>query len=241
LVRGIVSSSCYRGFFRRIAPETKDENYAARVVLATTGSTRGLNFAAVAAILEGSPATRLPAIPSHEYIARSFAMTIKVGDKLPAGTLQEFFEVEKDGCAIGPNPVKVDDLTKGRKVVIFGLPGAFTPTCSAKHVPSYLANYDKLKARGVDTIACMSVNDAFVMGAWGRDQKTGDKVRMLADGSADYTKALGLELDLTARGLGLRCQRFSMLVDDGVVKTLNIEGPGKFEVSDAETMLKQLA
>ena len=167
-------------------------------------------------------------------------MTIKVGDKLPAGTLQEFFEVEKDGCAIGPNPVKVDDLTKGRKVVIFGLPGAFTPTCSAKHVPSYLANYDKLKAKGVDTIACMSVNDAFVMGAWGRDQKTGDKVRMLADGSADYTKARGLELDLGARGLGLRCQRFSMLVDDGVVKTLNIEGPGKFEVSDAETMLKQL-
>jgi glutaredoxin/glutathione-dependent peroxiredoxin len=168
-------------------------------------------------------------------------MTIKVGDKLPAGTLQEFFEVEKDGCAIGPNPVKVDDLTKGRKVVIFGLPGAFTPTCSAKHVPSYVANYEKLKAKGVDTIACMSVNDAFVMGAWGRDQKTGDKVRMLADGSADYTKALGLELDLSARGLGLRCQRFSMLVDDGVVKTLNIEGPGKFEVSDAETMLKQLA
>jgi peroxiredoxin len=168
-------------------------------------------------------------------------MSIKVGDKLPAGTLQEFFEVEKDGCAIGPNPVKVDDLTKGRKVVIFGLPGAFTPTCSAKHVPSYIANYEKLKAKGVDTIACMSVNDAFVMGAWGRDQKTGDKVRMLADGSADYTKALGLELDLTARGLGLRCQRFSMLVDDGVVKTLNIEGPGKFEVSDAETMLKQLA
>ena len=167
-------------------------------------------------------------------------MTIKVGDKLPAGTLQEFFEVEKDGCAIGPNPVEVDDMTKGRKVVIFGLPGAFTPTCSAKHVPSYIANYEKLKAKGVDTIACMSVNDAFVMGAWGRDQKTGDKVRMLADGSADYTKALGLELDLSARGLGLRCQRFSMLVDNGVVKTLNIEGPGKFEVSDAETMLKQL-
>jgi peroxiredoxin len=167
-------------------------------------------------------------------------MTIKVGDNLPAGTLQEFFEVEKDGCAIGPNPVKVDDMTKGRKVVIFGLPGAFTPTCSAKHVPSYIANYEKLKAKGVDTIACISVNDAFVMGAWGRDQKTGDKVRMLADGSADYTKALGLELDLSARGLGLRCQRFSMLVDNGVVKTLNIEGPGKFEVSDAETMLKQL-
>jgi peroxiredoxin len=167
-------------------------------------------------------------------------MTIKVGDKIPAGTLQEFYETEKDGCSIGPNPVKVEDLTKGKKVVLFGLPGAFTPTCSAKHVPSYVANYDKLKAGGVDAIACMSVNDAFVMGAWARDQKTGDKVRMLGDGSADYTKALGLELDLTARGLGLRCQRFSMLIDDGVVKVLNIEAPGKFEVSGAETMLQQL-
>jgi peroxiredoxin len=152
----------------------------------------------------------------------------------------EFFEVEKDGCAVGPNPVKVEDLTKGKKVVIFGLPGAFTPTCSAKHVPSYLASYDQMKAKGVDTIACLSVNDAFVMGAWGRDQKSGDKVRMLADGSADFTKALGLELDLTARGMGMRCQRFSMLVDDGVVKTLNVEAPGKFEVSDGATMLKQL-
>jgi peroxiredoxin len=167
-------------------------------------------------------------------------MTIKVGDKLPAGTLQEFYEVEKDGCSIGPNPVKVEDLTRGKKVVIFGLPGAFTPTCSAKHVPSYLANYDKLKAKGVDTIGCVSVNDAFVMGAWAKDQKAGDKVRMLADGSADYTKALGLELDLTARGMGVRCQRFSMLVDNGVVKVLNVEAPGKFEVSDGETMLKQL-
>jgi peroxiredoxin len=171
---------------------------------------------------------------------KEYPMTIKVGDKLPAGTLQEFYEVEKDGCAIGPNPVKVDDLTKGKKVALFGLPGAFTPTCSAKHVPSYLANYDKLKAKGIDTIACMSVNDAFVMGAWAKDQKSGDKVRMLADGSADYTKALGLEMDLTARGLGVRCQRFSMLVDNGVVKILNIEAPGKFEVSDAETLLKQL-
>ncbi len=167
-------------------------------------------------------------------------MTIKVGDPLPAGTLMEFYEVEKDGCSIGPNAVKVEDLTKGKKVVVFGLPGAFTPTCSAKHVPSYLSNYDKLKAKGVDTIACVSVNDPFVMGAWARDQKTGDKVRMLADGSADYTKALGLEFDLSARGLGLRCQRFSMLVADGVVKVLNIEAPGKYEVSDAETMLKQL-
>ncbi len=167
-------------------------------------------------------------------------MTIKVGDKLPAGTLQEFFEVEKNGCSIGPNPVKVDEMTRGKKVVLFGLPGAFTPTCSAKHVPSYVANYDQLKAKGVDTIACMSVNDAFVMGAWAKDQKVGDKVHMLADGSADYTRALGLELDLTGRGMGVRCQRFSMLVDDGVVKVLNVEAPGKFEVSDGATMLKQL-
>ena len=167
-------------------------------------------------------------------------MTIKVGDRLPAGTLQEFYEVEKDGCAIGPNPVKVEDLTKGRKVVLFGLPGAFTPTCSAKHVPSYVANYDKLKAKGVDAIACMSVNDAFVMGAWAKNQKSDDKIRMLADGSAEYTKALGLEFDLAGRGMGLRCQRFSMLVDDGVVKKLNIEAAGKYEVSGAETMLQQL-
>jgi peroxiredoxin len=167
-------------------------------------------------------------------------MTIKVGDRLPAGTLMEYFEVEKNGCSVGPNPVTVEDLTKGKKVVIFGLPGAFTPTCSAKHVPSYVASYDKLKAKGVDAIACVSVNDAFVMGAWARDQHTGDKVRMLADGSADYAKALGLELDLTARGMGVRCQRFSMLVDNGVVKALNVEAPGKYEVSGAETMLTQL-
>jgi len=168
-------------------------------------------------------------------------MTIKVGDKLPAGTLQEFFEVEKDGCSVGPNAVKVDDLTRGKKVVIFGLPGAFTPTCSAKHVPSYVANYDKLKAKGVDTIGCMSVNDAFVMGAWGRDQKAGGKVRMMADGSATYTKALGLEMDLAARGMGMRSQRYSMLVDNGVVKAIHVEQPGKFEVSDAETMLRGLS
>jgi peroxiredoxin len=167
-------------------------------------------------------------------------MTIKVGDKLPAGTLSEFIEVEGNGCSVGPNPFKVEDLTKGRKVVIFGLPGAFTPTCSAKHVPSYLSNYDKLKAKGVDDIICMSVNDPFVMGAWARDQKSGGKVRMMGDGSAEFTKALGLELDLNARGMGMRCQRFSMLVADGVVKALNVEGPGKFEVSDGDTMLKQL-
>ena len=167
-------------------------------------------------------------------------MTIKVGDRLPAGTLMEYVEVEKNGCSVGPNPVTVEDLTKGKKVVIFGLPGAFTPTCSAKHVPSYVASYDKLKAKGVDAIACVSVNDAFVMGAWARDQHTGDKGRMLADGSADYAKALGLELDLTARGMGVRCQRFSMLVDNGVVKAFNVEAPGKYEVSGAETMLTQL-
>ena len=167
-------------------------------------------------------------------------MTIKVGDALPEGTLSEFIEVEGNGCSVGPNTFQVGDLTQGKKVVIFGLPGAFTPTCSAKHVPSYLAGFDRLKAKGVDAIYCMAVNDAFVMGAWGREQKAGDKVHMMADGSADYARKLGLELDLTARGMGVRCQRFSMLVDNGVVKTLNIEAPGKFEVSDGETMLKQL-
>ena len=165
---------------------------------------------------------------------------IKVGDKLPEGTLSEFIEVEGNGCTVGPNTFKVEDLTKGKKVAIFGLPGAFTPTCSAKHVPSYIANYDALKKAGVDDILCISVNDAFVMGAWARDQHAGGKVRMMGDGSAEYTKKLGLELDLTARGMGVRCQRFSMLVDDGVVKTLNIEAPGKFEVSGGETMLAQL-
>ena len=167
-------------------------------------------------------------------------MTIKVGDRLPEGSLSEYIEVEGNGCTVGPNEFKIGDLTKGRKVVIFGLPGAFTPTCSAKHVPSYVQNRDALKAKGVDDVICMSVNDAFVMGAWARDQKSGGKVRMMGDGSAAYTKALGLELDLIARGMGTRCQRFSMLVDNGVVKTLNVEAPGKYEVSGAETMLKQL-
>jgi len=165
---------------------------------------------------------------------------IKIGDQLPEGTLTEFIETETAGCSLGPNSFKVSELTKGKKIAIFGLPGAYTPTCSAKHVPSYLANYDKLKAKGVDEIWCISVNDAFVMGAWGRDQKASGKIRMMADGSAEFTKKLGLELDLTARGMGVRMNRISMLVDDGVVKQLNIEGPGKFEVSDAETMLKQM-
>ncbi|HYC36682.1 MAG TPA: peroxiredoxin [Usitatibacter sp.] len=167
-------------------------------------------------------------------------MTIKVGDRLPEGTLQEFIEVEGNGCSVGPNTFKVEDLVKGKKIAIFALPGAFTPTCSAKHVPSYLQNYDALKAKGVDEIWCLSVNDPFVMGAWCRDQKAGGKIRFMADGSAEYSKKLGLTLDLTARGMGVRANRYSMLVDDGVVKTLNVEAPGKFEVSDADTMLKQL-
>jgi len=166
-------------------------------------------------------------------------MTIKVGDTLPAGTLSEFIEVEGNGCSVGPNTFKVEDLVKGKKIAIFGLPGAFTPTCSAKHVPGYLAHYEALKAKGIDEIWCISVNDAFVMGAWGREQKAGGKVRMMADGSGAYTTALGLTLDLTARGMGVRSDRYSMLVVDGVVKSLNREAPGKFEVSNAETMLSQ--
>ncbi len=131
-------------------------------------------------------------------------MTIKVGDKLPSGTLQEYNETETPGCPVGPTPVAVDELTTNKKVVIFGLPGAFTPTCSAKHVPSYVAHFDELKAKGVDEIVCVSVNDAFVMGAWARDQKSGGKVRMLGDGSGAWTKALGLEQDLKARRYGKR-------------------------------------
>jgi peroxiredoxin len=167
-------------------------------------------------------------------------MTIAIGDRLPEATLTEFIEVEGNGCALGPNAFKVSDLVKGKTIAIFGLPGAFTPTCSAKHVPSYVQHFDALKAKGVDEIWCVSVNDAFVMGAWGRDQKSGGKVRMMGDGSAEFAKATGLMLDLTARGMGVRSDRYSMLVVDGVVKQLNREAPGKFEVSDAATMLGQL-
>ena len=164
---------------------------------------------------------------------------IQVGDRLPAGTLKEFIEVEGNGCSLGPNSFDVAEATKGKTVAIFALPGAFTPTCSAKHVPGYVAKAAELAAAGVDEVWCVSVNDAFVMGAGGRDQQTAGKVRMMADGSADFTKAVGLTLDLTANGMGLRSQRYSMLVKDGVVKTLNVEAPGKFEVSDADTMLAQ--
>jgi peroxiredoxin len=162
---------------------------------------------------------------------------LKVGDKLPAGTLQEFIEVEGEGCSLGPNKFETTELIAGKNIAVFALPGAFTPTCSAKHVPGYVQHADALKAAGVDEIWCVSVNDAFVMGAWGRDQHTAGKVRMMADGSAEFTKATGLAAELA--GMGLRSRRYSMLVADGVVKSLNIEEPKKFEVSNAETMLAQ--
>lgn len=164
---------------------------------------------------------------------------IKVGDNLPEATLMEYSEVEGNGCSIGPNPVPVAKAAAGKTVALFALPGAFTPTCSAKHVPGYLEKFGELKAAGVDEIWCVSVNDAFVMGAWARDLKAAGKVRMLGDGDAAFTKATGLTLDLTGRGMGLRSTRYSMLVKDGKVATLNVEAPGKFEVSDAATLLAQ--
>jgi glutaredoxin/glutathione-dependent peroxiredoxin len=160
-------------------------------------------------------------------------MTIKVGDKVPSATFMEM----KDG---GPKPVKTDDLFAGKKVVVFALPGAFTPTCSAKHVPGFVQHAEELKAKGVDAIACVSVNDAFVMGAWGENQKAGDKVMMLADGNGDFTRAMGLEMDGSRFGMGKRSQRYAMIVDDGVVTELNVEEPGAFSVSSAEHVLKQL-
>ena len=164
---------------------------------------------------------------------------IKVGDQLPEATLMEFSEVEGNGCSIGPNPVATSNATAGKTIALFALPGAFTPTCSAKHVPGYLEKFNELKAAGVDEIWCVSVNDAFVMGAWARDLKSAGKVRMLADGDAAFAKATGLTLDLTGKGMGLRSCRYSMLVKDGKVASLNVEAPGKFEVSDAATLLAQ--
>ena len=160
-------------------------------------------------------------------------MTIKVGDKIPSATLMQM----KDG---GPKPVKTDELFGNKKVVLFALPGAFTPTCSAKHLPGFVQSAGALKAKGVDTIACLSVNDAFVMDAWGKDQKTGDKVMMLADGNGEFSKAVGLTMDASGYGMGTRSQRYAMVVKDGVVKTLNVEAPGAFEVSSAEAVLKAL-
>jgi peroxiredoxin (alkyl hydroperoxide reductase subunit C) len=160
-------------------------------------------------------------------------MTIKVGDSIPSAKLMQ-------GTAEGPKEITTEDLFGGKTVVLFGVPGAFTPTCSAKHLPGYVEQHDALKAKGADVVACMAVNDAFVMGAWGKDQGVGDKVMMLADGSAAFTKALGLELDLTARGLGVRCQRFVLVAKDGKVAHIGVEAPGAFEVSKAETVLAAL-
>jgi peroxiredoxin len=164
---------------------------------------------------------------------------IKIGDRIPDATLTESTEFG-DACPVSPQPVSVAEGTKGKRVVIFGLPGAYTPTCSAQHVPGYVNNVDTLKAKKVDEIWCVSLNDGFVMAAWGRELKAIGKVRMLGDGNGELTKKLGLDFDGSKFGLGTRLQRFSMLVEDGVVKQLNVEGPGKFEVSDAQTMLQQL-
>ncbi len=166
---------------------------------------------------------------------------IKVGDKLPAVTLAEYSEVEGGGCSIGPNPVDVTQAAAGKTIALFAVPGAFTPTCSNQHVPSYLDNLAALKAAGVDEVWCVAVNDPFVMGAWARDRGTVGKIRMLADGNAEFAKATGLTLDASGLGLGLRSQRFSMLVRDGKVVTLNVEGdPTKAEVSDGATLLAQV-
>jgi len=161
-------------------------------------------------------------------------MTISVGDKMPAGNLATM-------TAEGPGSISADELFSGKKVVLFSVPGAFTPTCSQKHLPGYVQKAGELQANGVDTIACMAVNDVFVMDAWGRDQGAGDAVLMLADGNADYTKALGLELDASGFGMGTRGQRFSIVVNDGVVEQLNVEAPGEFNVSSCEYALGQTA
>jgi len=164
---------------------------------------------------------------------------ITIGDRLPDATLMETTEFG-DACPLSPKPVNTTEAARGKRVVLFGLPGAYTPTCSAKHVPGYVANLDALKARGFDEIWCVSVNDAYVMAAWGRDQNAIGKIRMLGDGSAELATKLGLDRDLTKDGMGIRSRRFSLLVDDGIVKQVNVEQPGKFEVSNAETMLAQL-
>ncbi|CAM8660483.1 AHP1 Peroxiredoxin [Oxalobacteraceae bacterium] len=167
-------------------------------------------------------------------------MTIKTGDHLPEGKLAEFIETETEGCSLGPNTFNVSDLVKGKTIAVFGLPGAYTPTCSAQHVPGYVQHAKELKAKGVDEIWCISVNDAFVMGAWGRELKATGVVRMMADGNADFSKAIGLSADFSGYGMGTRSQRYSMLIKDGVVSQLHVEAPGKFEVSNAETMLANL-
>ncbi len=167
-------------------------------------------------------------------------MTIKIGDRLPEATLSESTSFG-EFCPAAPHPVVVAEAVKGKRIVVFGVPGAFTPTCSAEHVPGFVKHLDELKAKKVDEVWCIATNDGFVMAAWGQSEKAIGKIRFLGDGSADFTRKLGLELDLTAHGMGVRSQRFSMLVDDGIVKQLNVETGPKFEVSSAETMLKQLS
>lgn len=167
-------------------------------------------------------------------------MAIKIGDRLPEGELREFIEVETEGCSLGPNKFSVSELVKGKKIAVFAVPGAYTPTCTGKHAPAYVERAAEFKAKGIDEIWCIAVNDPFVMGAWGRELKAGGAVRMLSDGSAEFTRQLGLETDLSKAGMGIRSQRYSMLVEDGVVKQLNVEQPGKFEVSDAATLLQQI-
>ena len=160
-------------------------------------------------------------------------MTIKVGDTIPSIKLMV-------ATAEGPKEISTDEIFKAKKVVLFAVPGAFTPTCSVKHMPGFVQNADAFKAKGVDTIACIAVNDVFVMDAWGKDQGTGDKIEMLADGAAAFAKAIGLELDLNARGMGWRSQRYALIADNGVVTHLGIEAPGGFEVSKAEAILAAL-
>ncbi len=160
-------------------------------------------------------------------------MTIQVGDKIPQSALAHM-------TSSGPAPITTDELFGGKKVVMFALPGAFTPTCSAKHLPGFVSNAAEIKAKGVDTIACLSVNDAFVMGAWGKDQNVGDNVLMLADGAAAFSKALGLDWDLSERGMGVRAQRFAMIVEDGTVTHLAVEEGGSFDVSSAESIMSAL-
>jgi peroxiredoxin len=164
-------------------------------------------------------------------------MTIQTGDRLPEANLYETTEWG-DACPLDPQPISTTAATKGKRIVIFGLPGAYTPTCSARHVPGYLESYEQFKGLKVDEIWCVSVNDGYVMAEWGKAQKALGKIRFLGDGSADFTKKLGLERQLV--DMGTRMKRFSMFVDDGVVKQVNVENPGKFEVSDAATMVKQL-
>ncbi|MDR0458603.1 MAG: peroxiredoxin [Burkholderiaceae bacterium] len=164
---------------------------------------------------------------------------IQIGDTLPAVTLQEYLEEPAAGCGIGPNPVDVRQAAQGKTIALFAVPGAFTPVCSAQHAPGYLARRDALKAAGIDEIWCTAVNDAFVLGAWARALEASGKIRFLADGNADFAKAMGLTADMSARGLGTRSARYSALIKNGKVAALNVDAPGKFEASDADTLLTQ--